>query len=409
MKYNIVLLFVLLPLILKASPALPVIYTEHEESRTAVEDTGSMTVVDSPGVRNDKGTPRGSAAGRLAVNGKEFLWKPSQIKGKATGGADLISAVLSGDETVLLIAERIGGTDMPNSTRLVLINLRNNRIIRSVMLRNNRISELHFIPGSDTVLAVRQAQSFAGHKNALIRIDLRRGRITAESYPAPGKITSVCTDGASVWYTVKNTPYIFETTLENFKAAPEKIRTRTRQPKAAVSHDGAVLLAFGKKYYELFRPGMDDKKTALMRTVDIPDGFAPNEAMLLDDRGGLILMIEQEKKAVLYINGTAKEFPQTCGSTAAFFKKDNLLLLGLLKQNAVAKVNLPDTVFDGKPVIPGKLKPLSRNGLWKMLPLTGDTLSAVIIDTRGNVMRLEITKRRWKKHPVLIVDRTGFR
>ena len=73
------------------------------------------------------------------------------------------------------------------------------------------------------------------------------------------------------------------------------------------------------------------------------------------------------------------------------------------------KFTLPSTMPEGKPVVPGKLKPLSRNTTWKLLPLTGNGIQAILIDHRANVMRLEITKRRWKKHAVLTIDKTGFR
>jgi hypothetical protein len=86
----------------------------------------------------------------------------------------------------------------------------------------------------------------------------------------------------------------------------------------------------------------------------------------------------------------------------------NFLLYGLLKNNAVGRVTLPDTEVEGRPVIPSKLKPINRNSTWKIFALTGTPQKALLIDIRGNVTLLEITKRRWKKIPVLTVDRTGM-
>jgi hypothetical protein len=121
-----------------------------------------------------------------------------------------------------------------------------------------------------------------------------------------------------------------------------------------------------------------------------------------------VLLVEPDKRAILYRNTVPAEFSAKPAGFQALFRKDNFLLYGLLKNNAIGRVTLPDTEVEGRPVIPSKLKPINRNSTWKIFALTGTPQKALLIDIRGNVTLLEITKRRWKKIPVLTVDRTGM-
>ena len=81
----------------------------------------------------------------------------------------------------------------------------------------------------------------------------------------------------------------------------------------------------------------------------------------------------------------------------------------MLKHNAIARFDLPNTTPFGRPVVPGKLKPLTRNITWKMFALSARTPQALLVDNRGNITQLEVTKRRWKKSNLLVVDKTGMK
>ena len=97
MKHRFLLFVMLFSGLLAASADAQFYYSENTDDRPKVEQTGSFTESSSPGVKNNSGVPRGSSAGRLAVNDMSFSWKPSQISTKATGGADLVAASLSDD------------------------------------------------------------------------------------------------------------------------------------------------------------------------------------------------------------------------------------------------------------------------------------------------------------------------
>ncbi|MBQ7207991.1 MAG: hypothetical protein IJS01_09365 [Lentisphaeria bacterium] len=389
---------------LPAGPAVPVIRMEETDERPKVAETGKLTEFESSGKSS---SPRGSAAGRLAA-GKDFRWTPSQIEGRATGGADIREILLSADESLLVMAERIGGENKPNSTRFILVSLRDKKIIRAVTLKERRITAAAFIPGTDTLIAAESAQPEFGRDNALVRIDLKRGKISAPSRSEEAPVTSLCTDGEKVWYTVKDSTMIRELRLDAFSAEPGSVRTRATDPRVSLSPDGSRLVAFGKGMCEIFKTSADNL-AALQQSFETAGTFSPAQILVLDDRASSLVLVEPAKQAALYLNGSSKTLTEKCGPVAAFFKEENMLLLGLLKNDAIAKIPLPGAEPEGKPVVPGKLKPASRNGNLKLLALSGTPARAVLVDSRANVMLLEITKRRWKKTPVLTVDKTGFR
>ena len=408
MKHRFLLPVLLFSCLFCVSAETTVYYSENEDTRPKVEQTGTFSSLPSPGAKNNSGVPRGSTAGRLAVNNMAFVWKPSAITTKATGGADLISACLSDDETVLLIAERIGGSNKPNSTRLILVNIRNNKIIRSVLLNEKRISDVMFIPGSDKVLASSAAQKEFNSSDSLLVINLKRNKIIKESAPAGGKITSFSTDGTKAWYTVEGTSFISEISLDEIKAKPETIRSLVDLPRLALAPDNTTLIVYGKNKLEKYRVSQE-KRPALLQCIDSPPRFSPTQVLIADDSGNCILLVEPDRKAVLYRETLPTELSEKPAGFQALFRKENLLLYGMLKNNAIARITLPATDIEGRPVVPAKLKPVNRNATWKLFTLSGSPQKAVLIDIRGNITLIEITKRRWKKSPVLTVDKTGMK
>ena len=70
---------------------------------------------------------------------------------------------------------------------------------------------------------------------------------------------------------------------------------------------------------------------------------------------------------------------------------------------------LTQAELSGKTVIPGKLRPDNRNGVFRIFARGAAEAEAVLIDHRANVYLLTFSRRRVKKQAVLIVDRTGFK
>ncbi|MBQ9501605.1 MAG: hypothetical protein IJU70_05565 [Lentisphaeria bacterium] len=405
MKRKFLLSAVLFQFLLAAGPAVPVIRMELREERPQVAETGKLTEF-SPAAAAVS-APEGTAAARLA-SGKDHQWQPSQLAGRATGGADLADIVLSPDESLLVMAERVGGENKPNSTRFILVGLRDRKIIRAVTLKERRISHIAFIPGTDRLIASEDAQSGFDRKNGLAVIDLKEGRLLASSRPEESPVTSLCTDGKKVWYTVEKSGLVRELALDRLGEGPEKIRTQVPEARVILSSDGGMLISFGREKCERFKINAEGPAT-LHQSCDTERDFSPVQAVSLNGDGSNVLLLEPAGRAILSLNGSSRILTEKSGAVAAFFKKENILLLGLLKNDGIVKIPLPAAEPEGKPVTPGKLKPASRNGNLKLLALSGSPVRAVLVDTRANVMMLEITRRRWKKIPILTVDKTGFR
>ena len=397
----------LFSLLISAAPAKHVIYHEERAAGESVTPTGLFTVTDNETPRKTQKAQKSSLASRLTQTGKDFFWKPSQIEHKATGGADLTDACLSQDESLLVIAEKIGGTNKNNATRLILFDLKNKRIAAGHLLKKRRITAIRFLPGTDQLLAVQEEQPVFGNKNAVIKVDLKTGEVTASSLSAPGKITSFCSNGRKVWYTVENVKQIFELSAGDLSASAG-ISTAVSAPKAALSPDNSHLVVYGNGPAEIYAVA-GNRSAGLAETADLPGTQKDAICLVLNNKASQLLFVEPEKKVVFVQNGVSRTLVEKNTALSAYFPKHNALLQGVEKLNAIVNIALPGGDQTEKPLQPGKLKPLSRNANWALLPLSAKNIKAVLIDHRGNIMILEKTKRRWKKYVLLTVDKTGYR
>ncbi|MDD3666834.1 MAG: hypothetical protein PHQ65_16325, partial [Bacteroidales bacterium] len=213
--------------------APPIIRSGESAVELKVASTGSWSETETPGISNRADTPPGMLAAKLAEEHMLCRWMPSPDSASAIRGADLIDAVLSADESLLIIAERIGGAGKPNSARLVFLNLFNGKIIGGFELSRRRIASIALIPGQpEKLLAVQTAQPEFGSADALLVIDLRRKKIAAESEATPGRVRSVATDGEQLWFTAAKEPgYVLTLPLASPRGTPERIRCKTAAPR----------------------------------------------------------------------------------------------------------------------------------------------------------------------------------
>lgn len=69
-----------------------------------------------------------------------YDWAPSPDRSRITGGADLVDAFLSSDETLLVVLEKVGGKEGPNATRVICCNLRNGKIVRGFTIPERKLA-----------------------------------------------------------------------------------------------------------------------------------------------------------------------------------------------------------------------------------------------------------------------------
>ena len=385
----------------------PVVHIEEQSERPTVAPTGSVVAVSSPGVDNAAGTPGGMAAARLAVRDRIFQWTPSPAP-RATGGADLVGAAISPDESLLVLAERVGGAGALNSTRLVLVNLASGRIVNILELKERRIGEIAFPAGSSSLLAAQHAQPEFGHEAKLLLIDLRDGAVTAESAALPEPPRSFVSDGEGVWYTLATEKeHFFELPLSALAGAPKLLRTRAEFPRIIFGIDGRELVVYGRGQCEYYR--IERGRATYDGAAALPEDFSPVWAAATSLPGGRSIVFgEADGPACLVGGGGALRIADKAGAQSCCTNLGKTLLVSVEARDALAPYALP-SVTPGKEILPGRLKPANRNRLWRMLPRSGAEPSVVLIDIRGNVFLLTADERKPKKSPVLTVDRAGFR
>lgn len=396
----------LLPGVAENSGA-PLIYVDEEIERPAVTETGSVVTISAPGGDSVAGTPAGMAAARLAAHDRIFQWTPSPAR-RATGGADLVGAALSPDESLLVLAERVGGEGELNSTRLILINLLNGKIANILEIRERRLGEIIFPPGGDAVVAIQYAQPEFDHPAGLVLIDLRSGGIRSESAPMPEAPRSLSSNGESVWYTLPGEDeYFFELKLSNLAGEALSRRTRATVPRLLLDGGGRDLVVYGRGRCEYYR--LEANGATYDGGIALPEEFSPEWAAVTTLPGGRnIVFGEADGPAFLIGGGGALRIADKSGVQSCCLPSDGTLLLAIEARDALVPYALPNTA-PGREIIPGRIKPVNRNRIWRLIPRSGAEDNLVLVDIRGNVFTLTVDERRPKKNPVLIVDRTGIK
>ena len=93
----------------------PLIRIDDEESTPVVEETGRLIELRDPNDDNRRNTPPGVLASLVAADGVIYDWTPSPDPMRVTGGANLIDAFLSTDETLLVLLEKTGAKEGPKA------------------------------------------------------------------------------------------------------------------------------------------------------------------------------------------------------------------------------------------------------------------------------------------------------
>ena len=372
----------------------------HDETAPAVTvpETGDFTRIDSPGVDNRADTPRGVAAARVAVDDLLFRWIPSAAPGRITGGADLADAALSPDESLLAIAERVGGREL-NSCRIVLFNLYNNRIVNGFTLDGVKPVAIRFLSSGTRLLVAEAAQSALGRKARFLICDLETGRIVSRSPELPADVCSVVAGDGKIWYTLENADYFHQLPADRLDSEPLAMRTLVKTPRLLLSPDGGAIALYGPGRVEVYN--VKGARPVLVESLKLHGGFNPEWGALVADDGRMLVRAQEGGPAVLVGGGAVRPLAENAGPTGCYLPAERKFLLAVEYKDAVNLYQLPQNTRPESSVSPGRLKPENRNSIYRLLPRSGgESPEAVLIDHRGNVSLLRILPRRWRKQPV---------
>lgn len=388
------------------SAQVPKIHYDREIGRPEIKATGKLEKVMTPGAINNANTPPGMLAYAVAENNCIFNWEPSVDTGRITSQADIIDALLSPDESLLIIAERIGGANQNNSTRLLFVNLINSKLCGSMDIPERRIVKLLDLPGQNgTFLALQEGQSAFQNGNALLKIDIRRKRVRQIGQDINEQITGICTDGNSVWFSALNSTRICELELDN----PFKLRHYdTKKPVMMLGYNPSSksVIAVEDGYCEFFN--VVPSGLFLDNSVELPANYKAAWFMCISSRSNSALTVDGDGKALFISPGglmplTGRFAPYGCTLP------DGTVLMGTVERlPRVNNIILPGGDVKGY-IVPASLRPLNRNRTFAIFASTAKVPEFIQLDERGNVFKLSMSSRRGRKSSILIVNKTGFR
>ena len=384
----------------------PKIVYDWADTTVNVNPTGVWEKVISPGVMNNSGTPPGMLAYTISENNTLFNWKPSVDNTRLSGQADICGATLSLDESLLVIAEKIGGSNQPNSTRLIFINVINNKICGGMTLEKRRIRQIVRIPGmSNRILAVQEAQSSFQNRNALLMIDLKRKRIIQAGPGFDQAINSVCTDGIKAWISFENNSSFAEIDLEELNKEPRYCDAK--KPVLSLSYNPVTknIIACGTGICEFF--SVNSNSLFLEKSIALPDEFTPVWHLTLPNIANGILLQDKEGKGFVVSSGgvvpiTTRLEPYGC------MLPDHTLLVGISDRFRINNIILPDCSVK-RYFAPLSLRPFTRNKTLFLFARTTNPIETIIVDDRGNVFKFTLTGRRGRKTVMVLSDKTGVR
>lgn len=383
------------PLLCAAPPAsptaaLPVIRNADADDEATVKPTGELLRLrgDSPGGK----LPAGSTAAQLAEAGNCFKWTPSPRDTSPIGEADLMDAVLSPDESTLLMVERIGGSDAPNSTRFLFVAIAGGGIVRSIEFPHRRITEVRWDPAAG-LFARQEAQPEFGSPSAFLRISLPDGKVSEVSQPLAVPPTDWCIGGGFLWFGEVGEKYFLRLPADTLAGTPAKSRSSMIAPRPLWIPAQHRLVIYGNGGVEFYR--MKRGVPELVDTMQLPAGFAPQLAVALNGPGEIALL-QPGKPALILAGGAVRRMGNRTGKLLCFLRDPSLLLVEEQQRNSLLPCKMP-LGDPGAAFSPGKLKPLNRNANFRLLPLSGAGAAALLVDAKANVSRLELGGKRPKK------------
>lgn len=376
------------------------IHWEWDDAPPEVKQTGRILLIDDDnGLR---GTPPGSFVALAALPGKKIEWMPTVDTTRSTGGARLMDAVLAPDESAILLLERLGEGAGPYGSRLILFNLHNGRIANVFSYPNRRLSQLLMPPGSGRIVALQEAQEALKQPAQLLLLNPRRGGKTVESAPLPGPVSSLAFRDEKIWVKLADSNRMLVFPLDDLESAPQELTLRYPGGKIFFSLDGQVFFNVTEGHIEYRR--LDGGELAPWKTLAMPGGYTPDFALPVGPDGDSIVLGKEGGQGYFVQDGNFRELAGKCGRSATWNITENVLIMGLEKNDSVALYALPQELKPRTQSPAGKLKPPTMGEVAWLFTTTGEDVPVWVVDHRANLYRMTPTGRRWNKQLLYRAD-----
>jgi len=384
-----------LPLCAVDVPFLP---SEDKVEKPVVAETGRLLELPDSAQTNRKNTPPGVLGSLVAKPGVVYEWTPSPDQTRITGGADLVDAFLSPDETLLVLLEKLGGKGGPNGTRVLCWNLLNNRLVRAFPIPDRKLAGTRPLPDGPYFVASQRAQKEFDQPDRLVTVDLLNGTINQESQPLKGAVRSFAVGRKQTYATIEGEENIFQFSNRNFSGAPQFIRTLVSEPRLLLSPNGGTLVVYGKGRLEILNTKTESGLPEMLSSRELPEEFPPVFGLLPFDSADTLILADASGQALLFSNGMQRSLTNQFSGIACCRAADRKLFLCIKPKESISLYQLPNETTPSVTVSPNELRPHSRNDNFRLFTLTGSAdPMLLLIDNHANIFRLTVQPRRWKK------------
>lgn len=391
--------FVLIAGICAAQLDLPKLKMQVVDEKPVVKETGKVVAVPSPGLKLSKN----SSAALLAVPGKEFIWTPSELESRTTGGADIYCSFLTGDASASIIAERIGGSGKPNGLRIIVTDIASGKVIRATKILDVKLHYAAML-SHDKLIAAVSLPGAEDEKIHIAKID-----IIAESVELGGVITDSPAFFAASWSYLyvcipdKKLIKVYDT-FDLLQVASCNIGT-SGIDGIALTPDFKQLAVYGNDTAEIFDAEVHNKTLYSGSKHSLTGASFTKCAPIRKD---LFVFFSPGSPASLLTNGEFVTLNIRCGETFTVSPVSGTLVL----ENNLREFEI--FRFPGLKAVqkysPRKMRPVTRNDSIAVFFTPGKKEQfLVLLDHRGNLWKIELKGKRGQKHPILIVDNTGLK
>ncbi len=385
--------------------ALPKIHYDGVFQKPEVPSTGSWSKMPAAGSPRVRRTP-GTLAARLAEDGVIFTWMPSPDSSRLLQAADLVDAAISEDDSLLIIAERIGGKGKNNSTRFVFVDLVNGNICGGFELSRRHITAIGIIPGMpDKIIAVQRGQHGTGMKNALLLIDLKSKKVGAEIGTFARPIVTFACDGEKIWFALKNSDEILSHDISSDLMLFHRSQVSRNVKKLFYHRNSKSLVAWEQGMCEYF--SLKPNLLFLEHKLALPGNFTPAWSAVVPDIANGVVAISPEGKGVYFSPSGRADLPGKLDAYGCILP-GNQIITGSFERMKLAHIQLPDGILKGF-YAPNSLRPHNRNKTRFLFARRTTPAELIQVDERGNVFKITLTGRRGRKAVLLLVDKQGIK
>ena len=374
---------------------LPKIKTGYTEDKVEIIPTGTVVELKASG----KKSPANSAAAALAVPGKHFLWTPSELESRTTGGADIYCSLLSDDSSALVVCERIGGAGKPNGLRFIVIDTVSGKIIRASNVIEAKLHYAAMLSDTEIIAAV----SIPGDRNekvfpariGIIDETVSKGEISfssADFCVSSGALLYVCSPAE------KN---ITVYSIEDFSCLGVcKIQNGSAQG-IALSPDNSKLAVFGGDTVEIFDAKIHNNTLYTQEKYTVPEASFSRCAAVSNRT---FVFFSPDASAYVLLKRQLVPMNIRCGEIFAVHRPtETLAIENRLREFEIFR--FPELTALHK-YAPRKMRPVSRNDNTAVFFVSEKSNNKILLcDHRGNVWKVELNGKRGKKIPVFTVKR----